>query len=132
MNRLSVGNIYTASFAFSGSSSKGPYEIIRVTDDRGKDDITIFVNPSCIPTNIMKGDRFRLNKVTEVAHYWRKGQVWNKEKKQREEGWEERFDINADVKKLENDLPELNASEFGDDDLGGALPWEDPDNELPL
>ena len=131
MNRMTVGNVYQASFALSGNSSKGPYEILKVTDERGKDEITLFVNPASMPTNIAKGDRFRLNKITEISHYWKKGQVYNKEKKCKEEGWEERYEFNVEVKRLDNDLPEMDATEFGDD-FGGQLPWEDPDNELPL
>lgn len=132
MNRLSVGNIYVASFAFAGNSSRGPYELVRVTDERGKDEITIFVNNDCIPSGIAKGDKFVLSKITEAAHYWRKGQVYNKETKQREEGWVEHFDLNADIKRVSSDLDGIEGGL--PDDFEGVAPWDElsPDDQLPL
>ena len=132
MNRMTVGNIYVASFALAGNSAKGPYELIRVTDERGKDEITVFVNDGCMPTGITKGDRFMLSKITEVSHYWRKGLVYNRETKQKEEGWVEHFDINADIKRVSNELDGIEA-EFPDD-FAGVAPWDElpEDEQLPM
>lgn len=132
MNRMTVGNIYVASFALAGNSSKGPYELIRVTDERGKDEITVFVNNECMPTGITKGDRFMLSKITEVSHYWRKGQVYNKETKQKTEGWVEHFDINADIKRISSDLEGIDVDL--PDDFAGVAPWDEvpTDEQLPF
>ena len=131
MNRITVGNVYVANHVFTGTSTFGPYEIITVVDERGKDPITIFATEKCIPTGISKGDKFRLNTVTEVAHYWTKGMIYNKQTRQKEEGWEEKFNINADVMRISNDLDGVDTSVLdGLNDVDGELPWEDGD--LPL
>ena len=129
MNRITTGQVYVASRVFKGTAAERKYEIIGVVDERGKDEITIFVNDKFIPSGIEKGDRFRLNAITEVAHYWKKGLKWNPETKSKEEGWIENFNVNADVALLSSDLAGVDLSDA--DDLGGVLPWED-DGGLPL
>lgn len=134
MNRVTVGNVYEAARVFSGESQKGSYEMIIVQNERGKDEIVMYVNDKCRPTGITKGDKFMLNKVTEVSHGWRKAQVWNKETRQREEGWKEDFNINVDVKKIGSDLADADMSALDELD-DGDLPWNDnweENGELPL
>ena len=128
MNRISVGSVYRADWAYSGENNKGKYEMLKVANEKGKEEIMIFVNN--VPANIAKGDRFCLNKVTDVIRKWRKGMVWNPQTKQREEGWVEEFDVNADVTRIDDSLGDVGdlPNEFGD--VGQMeLPW---DEELPL
>ena len=130
MNRLTVGNVYRADWAFTGENNKGKYEMLKVVNEKGKEEIMIFVNN--VPANIAKGDRFCLNEITDVIHKWRKGMVWNPQTRKREEGWVEEFDINAKVTRVDSDL----TGASGDiDDFGfGAAPWDDlpADDQLPL
>ena len=127
MNRLSIGNIYLAEWSYSGENSRGKYEMLKVVNEKGRDEITIFVNNK--PSGIARGDRFCLNKVTDVIRKKRKGSVWNYETKQKEEGWILDVEINADVTRVDNDLDGLDGSL--PDEFAGAddLPW---DEQLPL
>ena len=127
MNRVSVGSIYTASWAYSGENTRGKYEMLRITNEKGKEPITVFVN-NC-PTGIARGERFVINKVTDVIVKWRKDKVWNAEKKQREDGWVQEFDINADVTRVDAGISGIDVEMPNEFDVDMELPW---DEQLPL
>ncbi|MBO7421914.1 MAG: hypothetical protein J6T99_00820 [Oscillospiraceae bacterium] len=128
MNRVSVGSTYIANWAYSGENSRGKYEMLKVSSEKKNEDITIFVNN--VPSGIAKGERFVLNKITDVIVKWRKGQVWNPNTKTREEGWVQEFDINADVTRLSSDLADIDTGVLADEfaNIDDLPPWE----ELPL
>jgi len=135
MNRVSVGSIYVAAWAYSGENSRGKYEMLKVTNEKGKEDITIFVNN--VPTGIAKGERFCLNKITDVIVKWRKGQVWNSNTKKREEGWVQEFDINADVSRVSSAFDGVSTDVLENELDGfdvGVAPWDElsPDEQLPM
>ena len=135
MNRISVGSVYVATWAYSGQNNRGPYEMLKVTNEKGKEPITIFVNN--VPTGIAKGERFVINKVTDVICKWRKGMVWNSHTKQKEEGWEMEYDINADVTRVSSAFDGVStdvlANELDGFDVGVA-PWDElsVDEQLPM
>lgn len=123
MNRMTAGNVYTAARTFTGTNQRGKYELVVTQDERGKDDITLFVAENCIPSGITNGDKFRLNKIVEVSHGWKQGQKWNPEKKCKEDGWVEVWNINAEVKRIGSDLDDMGSEleNLADE----PLPWEE-------
>lgn len=127
MNRISIGSVYKADWAYSGENTRGKYEMLKITNEKGKEAITVFVNN--VPTGIAKGERFVINKITDVIVKWRKAMIWNPNTKTREEGWEQEFDINADVTRVDDGIKGLDVDcpdDFGDID---DLPWSE---QLPL
>ena len=134
LNTISVGSTYRAKWAHSGQNPRGAYEMVKVVNDKDKEDITIFTN-NC-PTGITTNDRFVINKITAVTRKWRKGNVWNAQKKEKEEGWIQEVEVNAEISRLDDELGGISGDlpdEFGD--FGSArAPWDDlpDDDQLPL
>ena len=129
MNRVSTGQVYVADRVFKGQSAHGKYEIIGVNDNNGKNEMTMFVNDKCIPSGIEKGDKFRINAITEASRSWKKDMVYDRETKQKKEAWVEKFSINVDVVRIARDFDGVDVPDPADE-FGGALPWEE--DELPL
>lgn len=103
MNRISKGQIYCVERTFSGTSSHGPYELVVVREGTKKNtEINIWVTNT--PSGVAKGDRFRLNEITEVSYRWKKDKVWNPSKRCEEEGWQPSVDVNASIARIPNDL----------------------------
>ena len=127
MNTITIGDTYRAKWAHSGENARGPYEMVKVVNDKDKEDITIFIN-NC-PTGITTNDRFVINKITTVTRKWRKGNVWNSQKKEREEGWIQEVEINADVTRVDSEIEGFDGLP---DEFSGTAPWEIDDGELPL
>ena len=104
MNRISKGQIYTVERTFSGQSSKGSYELVVVREGEKKKNTEINIWVTNNPSGVAKGDRFRLNEITEVSYRWKKDKVWNPSKRCEEEGWQPSVDVNASIARIPSDL----------------------------
>ena len=65
MNRIEAGKIYTATRRRQGTSSVGEWELIVTQDERGYNDVAIFVANH--PTTIQEGDKFRIDQITGMS-----------------------------------------------------------------
>lgn len=108
MNKIVIGEVYTASKFRSGSSGRGDWELYSVLDEKGKNEIAVY------PTNIPSGGRdncsFKVTDVTEFKYGQRKGTDGK---------WYPSVSITGKVEVIKSDI---NIDEFDDD---GPLPWED-------
>ena len=60
MNRIEAGKVYTAVRQRSGSSASGDWELLATQDERGNNDIAVFVVNT--PSNVKEGGKFRIEK----------------------------------------------------------------------
>ena len=65
MNRIEEGKVYTAVRQRSGSSDRGPWEMLIVQDERGSNELAIFA--SNIPTGVPEGGKFRVDRINSVS-----------------------------------------------------------------
>lgn len=65
MNILEVGQSYTANRAKSGSSSRGDWEFVSVVNERGKEEVTIWVDNT--PSGVTEGGKFKIVEVTKFG-----------------------------------------------------------------
>lgn len=123
-NRVSVGQIYTAERAMAGTSARGDWEMAAVRDGKKNTEIVIWIDNR--PSNLTKGDRFRINKISEVSFGWKKDNFNGKET------WVPTVGVNAEVVRISGDFDGL--PEDLPDDFGGVAPWEEvpEDDQLPL
>jgi hypothetical protein len=70
MVRIQKGLTYTAKMVRSGVSSRGDWELIKVSDERGRRDITIW--PENKPSGVQDGGQFVVEEITEVSYGARK------------------------------------------------------------
>ena len=108
MVQIDVGQNYRAARKRSGTSARGDWELLRVTDKGGKQAITIWVTNQ--PCNVNEGDMFRVESIEEVKFGFRKdgGGFWKPD-----------VNVNATVSKIE--------SEF--DNMDGVGEW--PEGKAP-
>lgn len=100
MNKLEIGKVYTAARQRTGSSSNGDWELLVTQDERGNNDIAVFVANT--PSNVKEGGKFRLDKILTVSYGNKKDNAGN---------WRANISINAEVTAVEsyddfrNDVP---------------------------
>ena len=90
MNKLRSGEVYTAVKSRKGQSRMGNWELLLTTDERGKNDIAIFVRN--LPSTVNEGDTFRIDRILSVSNGFRKGE---------DDKWQPAIAIDADVTVVE-------------------------------
>lgn len=108
MTRVAPDETFVCADFKSGESSHGPWELIKVNDEKGKNPVTIF--PTNLPTNGKIGERFVIKKITEVK-------VGNR--KDSSGQWRQSTTIAAEVQFIKSDILVDEGDETGD------LPWDD-------
>ena len=109
MNRLETGKVYTAVRQRTGNSAGGSWEMLATQDERGNNDIAVFVTN--IPSQIPEGGKFRIERIFSVSCGNRKDSAGN---------WRASISVNAEVS------PVLTYEEFHQKespDLDGDLPF---------
>ena len=86
MNKLETGKVYTAIRQRSGTNSGGNWELLATQDERGSNDITVFV--ANIPSQVPEGGRFRIEKIHSVSFGNKKDSTGS---------WRTAISINAEV-----------------------------------
>ena len=86
MNKLEIGNVYTAVRQRTGTSANGDWELLATQDDRGNNDIAVFVANR--PSNVQEGGKFRIEKILAVSYGNKKDNSGN---------WRASISINAEV-----------------------------------
>lgn len=125
MVRISTGETYTAKRARSGSSSRGPWELIVI--ENGNDELTLWVTNT--PSGVTDGGQFRIKSIdnmTKKKVAYKDGKVC-KDRSEKNVEWQTEVDCNVTVEKVG-----FSEAPFDMDDLPfdiGDNPFED---ELPL
>ena len=132
MIRIAVGEVYTAKRARSGSSGKGPWELLVV--ESGKDEMTLWVsNPG---TGITDNRQFVIKSidfVTKKNVAYKDGRIC-RDRRDRDVTWKTEVDLNVTVEPIGYTYSGLDVSAADFDD-GGDLPFDMDDNpfdQLPL
>ena len=86
MNRIETGKVYTAVRQRSGSSANGEWELLATQDERGNNDIAVFVVNT--PSNVKEGGKFRIEKIVSVSYGNKKDNSGN---------WRASVSVNAEV-----------------------------------
>ena len=66
MNRIETGKVYTAVRQRTGASANGEWELLATKDERGNNDIAVFVANR--PSNVIEGGSFRIDKIISVSY----------------------------------------------------------------
>ena len=112
MTTVTIGEVYHSKKFRSGSSSNGPWELMSIVDDKGKNEVTIFA--SNIPCGGSDGCHFKLTKIDEVKFGMRKNKNDDK--------WYPSVTVQAEVEVIKSDI-----EDFGDQSVLDEL----PDTDLP-
>lgn len=75
MNRIEAGKVYTAARQRTGSTERGSWELLAVTDERGNNEIAVFVANR--PSKVAEGGKFRIEKINSVSYGNKKDQSGN-------------------------------------------------------
>ena len=108
MTKLEVGQRYHSDKFFSGNSSNGPWELLNVADDKGKNDISIF--PANLPSGAHENCDFVIKEIKEVKFGPKKSKTTDK--------WFQQCTISAVIEVIKSDI-------IVDDFDDGPLPWEE-------
>jgi hypothetical protein len=117
MTSVKQGERYHAVAFKSGSSSNGDWELVRVSDERGKNDVTIF--PANVPSGAYEDCDFVVKDIVEVKVGFKQNKKTQK--------WEQATTVVAVIEAIKSDI------NLDIDD--GELPWDiplDDDIGLPL
>lgn len=106
----------------------GEYEIVRIKDDAGKNEVACFMSDKSRRQNFNKGDGIRINHISRIGLGWKKKKRYDKQSGGYVERWEQEFTITVDATKTASDLD--GAADWIDEVEGAELPWTD--GELPL
>ena len=68
MNRIETGKVYTAVRQRRGSSAGGDWELLATQDERGNNDIAVFVVNT--PSNVHEGGKFRIERIVSVSFHF--------------------------------------------------------------
>lgn len=71
MNRINVGDVCKAAKRRFGSTDKGDWEMLITQDERGHNDIVVFVSNR--PSNVEENGCFRIDKINSVSYGNKKG-----------------------------------------------------------
>lgn len=128
MARLLVaeGNIYPVDSAYT--DPKGEYELFRLKDEGGKNEMTLYLSEKTRGLNLKKGDNVKVLKIERMAVGWKQKDVWDKQVNGYVKKWVQQFTANVEAVKTASDLDD--APDWIDELEGAPLPWEDGD--LPL
>ena len=110
MTKLTKGERYTASTFKSGTSEKGDWEMVKVADSNGKNEITIF--PASVPSGVTHNGDFILKDIVEVRVGFRKSK--------KDDKWYQETNITAELEAIKSDI-------FIDEGDIGDLPWNEGD-----
>lgn len=120
MNKVEAGNIYTAAKQRSGETQRGAWELIAVTNERGKEEVTIFTRN--IPSGVVEGQQFLVKEIHSATFRFRKDQ---------NERWQPNISIEATVQPITSEFGEDSSSPWDSiNATDGDLPWDD--GYLPL
>lgn len=121
--KITAGQIYKAKGVKSGTSSRGDWMMTHVADERGRNEITLFITN--LPCNLAENQQFKVKCIDEVVLGVRRNK--NPEKAE----WYPSYTVNVQVEPIASEFPDLDMESDPWGDAGGALPWKEED-ELPL
>ena len=138
MIRITIGEVYTAYRARSGSSANGDWELLVVKDDKSKDEMTLWLsNPG---TGLVDGGQFVIKSidiVTKKRVPYKDGKVC-RDRSQRDVTWRLDVDMNVTVEPVSFATTlglDVSAADFDDGDLPFDMsdnPFESAYEQLPL
>ena len=106
MNKLEIGKVYTAARQRTGSSAAGDWELLATQDERGNNDIAVFVANR--PSNVAEGGKFRIEKILNVSYGNKKDASGN---------WRASVSVNAEVTAVQS------YEQFAEEEDDGNLPF---------
>lgn len=106
MNKLEIGKVYTAARQRTGNSANGDWELLATQDERGNNDIAVFVTNR--PSNVAEGGKFRIEKILSVSYGNKKDASGN---------WRASISVNAEVTAVES------YEQFAAEEDDGSLPF---------
>lgn len=111
MNKITKGERYTTGRFYSGESSKGNWEMYKIVDDKGKNEVTVF--PSNIPTGGRDNCDIVIKDILEVRVGFRQSK--------KDQKWYPETNITAEIEVIKSDID----VDFDVDE--GELPWNEGD-----
>lgn len=124
-NKLEKGGIYKATRVKAGTSARGPWMLTVVADDRGRNEITLFIkNSDC---DLKDNGQFKIKELVSMTLGVRKG-------KGEDVKWYPSYTAEAIIEPIQSEFSDL-------EDIDPSDPWKtlagdpfaiDPENELPL
>ena len=108
MTKIAKGERYTASTFRSGESERGAWEMIKIADANGKNELTVF--PANVPTGVVENGDFIVRDIIEVRVGFRKSK--------KDDKWYQETNVTAELEAIKSDI---------DIDLDGDLPWAEGD-----
>lgn len=90
MITIKEGGVYKASKIMSGSTEKGDWELISVTDESGKNSVSLFAKN--IPSGVSEGQNFRVERICSVT---------SKNKQDKNGVWRTNVSVDADIAQVE-------------------------------
>lgn len=106
MNKLEIGKVYTAARQRTGSSANGDWELLATQDERGNNDIAVFVANR--PSNVPEGGKFRIERILNVSYGNKKDASGN---------WRASISVSAEVTAVES------YEQFAAEEDDGNLPF---------
>ncbi len=108
MTKITKGERYTANKFLSGESERGAWEIVKIADEKGHNELTVF--PSNIPTGITANGDFVVKDIVEIKYGFRRDKKTNE--------WKQEITVTAELEAIKSDIV---FEDMGED---GELPWE--------
>ena len=107
-NKLEAGKIYKATKVHSGTSARGPWMLTVVADDRGRNEITLFIkNTDC---DLKDKGQFKIKELVSVTLGVRKGRGEDVK-------WYPSYTAEAVVEPIQSEFSDLEDVDPGD-------PWK--------
>ena len=111
-NKIEKGKNYKAVKARQGESSRGPWEFVTVQDQRGKNEITLFVVNT--PSGIAPNQRFKVTDIMSVSLGARRGS---------DEKWYQSYSADVVIEPIPDEFEGIENDWSADVDDEYALPY---------
>lgn len=123
--KLEAGQLYKAAQVRSGESSKGPWMLTGVVDERGKNEITLFIrNTDC---NLRDGQQFKIKELCSITLGVRKSK--------KDDKWFPSYSAEAIIEPIASEFEDLDGMEDESDPWASLSPseiFENREDDLPL
>lgn len=118
MTQIEVGKNYTAKKAIRGASGKGEWELLAVQDNRGKNEIAVWVRNR--PSGVKEGQKFNVKAIHDVKWGFRRD---------KSDRWQPSCSIEATVEPIvseyDTDITGAGEVDWKAMEANGEDPWAD-------
>ena len=122
---LAENNIYQVDSAYA--DPKGEYELFRIKDEAGKNEMTCYLCDKCKGMHLTKGDNVKVLKIERVSLGWKQKEVYDKQAGGYVKRWVQQTAANVEVAKQAADLEDAPDLDWIDEMEDAQLPWDNGD-----